>query len=113
MIRRPPRSTRTDTLFPYTTLFRSDQRYSTIKGWAQKVRTMEKVLGSAFDFEFAAVSIQPNRRPRSFYREPDNVTIAAVETVEGNQHKLYIPIASSQIDDLDAKRLRKIGRAHV
>src|SRR3546814_18037484 len=24
MIRRPPRSTRTDTLFPYTTLFRSD-----------------------------------------------------------------------------------------
>src|SRR3546814_7168793 len=28
MIRRPPRSTRTDTLFPYTTLFRSflDQR---------------------------------------------------------------------------------------
>src|SRR3546814_8707320 len=30
MIRRPPRSTRTDTLFPYTTLFRSlrDKRFS-------------------------------------------------------------------------------------
>src|SRR3546814_5736986 len=27
MIRRPPRSTRTDTLFPYTTLFRSIKRY--------------------------------------------------------------------------------------
>src|SRR3546814_12833670 len=26
MIRRPPRSTRTDTLFPYTTLFRSEAR---------------------------------------------------------------------------------------
>src|SRR3546814_16051544 len=26
MIRRPPRSTRTDTLFPYTTLFRSSRR---------------------------------------------------------------------------------------
>src|SRR3546814_7629483 len=26
MIRRPPRSTRTDTLFPYTTLFRSSSR---------------------------------------------------------------------------------------
>src|SRR3546814_16751561 len=26
MIRRPPRSTRTDTLFPYTTLFRSLER---------------------------------------------------------------------------------------
>src|SRR3546814_14297612 len=28
MIRRPPRSTRTDTLFPYTTLFRSPGRSS-------------------------------------------------------------------------------------
>src|SRR3546814_2221242 len=28
MIRRPPRSTRTDTLFPYTTLFRSDEAYT-------------------------------------------------------------------------------------
>src|SRR3546814_1003689 len=27
MIRRPPRSTRTDTLFPYTTLFRSLSNY--------------------------------------------------------------------------------------
>src|SRR3546814_1317938 len=26
MIRRPPRSTRTDTLFPYTTLFRSEDQ---------------------------------------------------------------------------------------
>src|SRR3546814_8028265 len=26
MLRRPPRSTRTDTLFPYTTLFRADRR---------------------------------------------------------------------------------------
>src|SRR3546814_3793468 len=32
MIRRPPRSTRTDTLFPYTTLFRS--RYEEVAGFA-------------------------------------------------------------------------------
>src|SRR3546814_4822541 len=30
MIRRPPRSTRTDTLFPYTTLFRSDTEAETL-----------------------------------------------------------------------------------
>src|SRR3546814_14627382 len=29
MIRRPPRSTRSDTLFPYTTLFRSEARWAT------------------------------------------------------------------------------------
>src|SRR3546814_6963507 len=39
MIRRPPRSTRTDTLFPYTTLFRSgsgrSRRYRWRTGWRQ------------------------------------------------------------------------------
>src|SRR3546814_1906332 len=30
MIRRPPRSTRTDTLFPYTTLFRSGDRFPVV-----------------------------------------------------------------------------------
>src|SRR3546814_19460855 len=32
MIRRPPRSTRTDTLFPYTTLFRSTQPRAELGG---------------------------------------------------------------------------------
>src|SRR3546814_11107974 len=32
MIRRPPRSTRTDTLFPYTTLFRSARRFVDLFG---------------------------------------------------------------------------------
>src|SRR3546814_14155542 len=33
MRRRPPRSTRTDTLFPYTTLFRSLDRVLRSSGW--------------------------------------------------------------------------------
>src|SRR3546814_16609481 len=37
MIRRPPRSTRTDTLFPYTTLFRSRKRLSTRKRLSEAV----------------------------------------------------------------------------
>src|SRR3546814_16242237 len=32
MLRRPPRSTRTDTLFPYTTLFRSVREPSALPG---------------------------------------------------------------------------------
>src|SRR3546814_3186116 len=34
MIRRPPRSTRTDTLFPYTTLFRSNNNHNFLSGCA-------------------------------------------------------------------------------
>src|SRR3546814_17950854 len=35
MIRRPPRSTRTDTLLPYTTLFRSDRELARAEGESQ------------------------------------------------------------------------------
>src|SRR3546814_10006224 len=37
MIRRPPRSTRTDTLFPYTTLFRSMLRLGKVRCEAGRV----------------------------------------------------------------------------
>src|SRR3546814_15371913 len=42
MIRRPPRSTRTDTLFPYTTLFRSlDQSIIVQRGDDMEVRAFQ------------------------------------------------------------------------
>src|SRR3546814_17709222 len=48
MIRRPPRSTRTDTLFPYTTLFRSVERqhqfhHPRFRQWRQQRR--DRALG--------------------------------------------------------------------
>src|SRR3546814_5731097 len=39
MIRRPPRSTRTDTLFPYTTLFRSGEREAPARGRHRAARS--------------------------------------------------------------------------
>src|SRR3546814_4363933 len=36
MLRRPPRSTRTDTLFPYTTLFRSPETCRALKAWLKR-----------------------------------------------------------------------------
>src|SRR3546814_14704572 len=43
MIRRPPRSTRTDTLFPYTTLFRSHLQWMAASNGIPKSR-VEEVL---------------------------------------------------------------------
>src|SRR3546814_4341107 len=42
MIRRPPRSTRTDTLFPYTTLFRSSSILHLVHG--VDINRLDKVL---------------------------------------------------------------------
>src|SRR3546814_3598033 len=45
MIRLPPRSTRTDTLFPYTTLFRSEIRHELIISQTDRFRApLEKCL---------------------------------------------------------------------
>src|SRR3546814_3292589 len=47
MIRRPPRSTRTDTLFPYTTLFRSAAN-RVLRGREEVLGFVTRVLGSAW-----------------------------------------------------------------
>src|SRR3546814_2342714 len=49
MIRRPPRSTRTDTLFPYTTLFRSRsrRRRAPVLGSGPPPRRVPSASGSA------------------------------------------------------------------
>src|SRR3546814_12604774 len=55
MIRRPPRSTRTDTLFPYTTLFRSavEQRVgeALVDGFGGVLDPVDEIVGRAGDDE--------------------------------------------------------------
>src|SRR3546814_20079 len=51
MIRRPPRSTRTDTLFPYTTLFRSPKRSAAVLGHTAQERWGDATdLAGAYQF---------------------------------------------------------------
>src|SRR3546814_7007034 len=63
MIRRPPRSTRTDTLFPYTTLFRSDSDNVLGDVVEALIRALylESGLGSATAFIRRAWSDRLNR----------------------------------------------------
>src|SRR3546814_15560227 len=67
MIRRPPRSTRTDTLFPYTTLFRSapDQSYQRIlvpldgSRWAESVLPLAARIARAANAEILLAHVVP------------------------------------------------------
>src|SRR3546814_8382824 len=59
MIRRPPRSTRTDTLFPYTTLFRSHRvKHVGHDGGEDRMRPQPR-----FDEHAAVVEIAPTVPP--------------------------------------------------
>src|SRR3546814_5065698 len=46
MMRRPPRSTRTDTLFPYTTLFRSTRKFAQPGGAENGADSRPETLGA-------------------------------------------------------------------
>src|SRR3546814_15840038 len=57
MIRRPPRSTRTDTLFPYTTLFRSEARQPAGRiGGGCVAEDREGLAAAAAPVDFAPVA---------------------------------------------------------
>src|SRR3546814_3233322 len=65
MIRRPPRSTRTDTLFPYTTLFRSDPggRHGLAAGFfAQQALHHRALAGSGRPEHEEIVAVVPDGR---------------------------------------------------
>src|SRR3546814_12066198 len=91
MIRRPPRSTRPDTLFPYTTLFRSvtaRDKHGNIETHRPKFvldasgfgRTLPRLLGLERPSDFPSrtavyTQVRDNIRPGAFDRQQIRVTI--------------------------------------
>src|SRR3546814_14285758 len=91
MIRRPPRSTLTDTLFPYTTLFRSEI-VGAVVGSARQPQREEAALRDVVGAP--AVLVHVDR-------------LAAVEATVVHETR-HLARAIGQCD-----RQRQIGRAHV
>src|SRR3546814_14443594 len=105
MVRRPPRSTRTDTLFPYTTLFRSEVGMADLQdddpavyGMIQKADTL-----GVFQIESRAqMSMLPRIKPKCFYDLVIEVAIVRPGPIQGDMVHPYL-----------RRREGKIGRAHV
>src|SRR3546814_20280111 len=103
MIRRPPRSTRTDTLFPYTTLFRSRPH---------------RVGGVVMPID--AKRIEEDARPR-LHQEFDDLArcIAKIDIrrrgIATVDHREAVEIAMDARQSLDPRGglANQIGRAHV
>src|SRR3546814_3252328 len=69
MIRPPPRSTRTYTLFPYTTLFRSRAAWSGRPAGLPEVCSCRSVLPCSLSFQCREAPIRPSRHPLLFPRK--------------------------------------------
>src|SRR3546814_11390909 len=76
MIRRPPRSTRTDTLFPYTTLFRSNCDEPIGEIWFEMPNggNAELLIKYLFTSQKLSIQVHPDddeARARGYPREKD------------------------------------------
>lgn len=78
-----------------------DKRYRALENWAQKLKTAENVLRSAFAFDYAAVRVGKNIPPKDFYTNPNNVGELFIDI----EDKRFIPISSELIDDLSPETL--------
>src|SRR3546814_1032885 len=107
MIRRPPRSTRTDTLFPYTTLFRSvvhhrfkrgdvverqmfdaaRQRAETLLWWRSEEHTSE--LQSLMRISYAVFCLKKKTKKHNTITSTNNITILNTRNDNYN-HKVGI-----------------------
>src|SRR3546814_20066391 len=68
MRRRPPRSTRTDTLFPYTTLFRSAFELDLPEGWLARLHFLRCCGEQAHRYDLAVAGIDALRQRANLRR---------------------------------------------
>jgi len=80
-----------------------DQKFKAITDWARKISTMEAVLRTAFDFDYAAVEIDPQKRVRSLYLSAENVTDGPTVAKVGDRR--YVPVAAHTMVQLQPSRL--------
>src|SRR3546814_4053820 len=110
MIRRPPRSTRTDTLFPYTTLFRSDARRLPVRHVPATGGDVD-VRGRIGVEECTEVG---GARPLPPWRRAGHIDmltqIVAEEGPDGHQSKLLTFVAGLLILALDEPRRETTAR---
>src|SRR3546814_14333476 len=102
MIRRPPRSTRTDTLLPYTTLFRSI-RVSKVDDRLLRIRKVDAV-DRAFASQMGQVNASVEDRDRHTARSPRR-SIAGVGTEQTAPRNLR-PAKTFKGRDIEAELLR-------
>src|SRR3546814_15337591 len=104
MIRRPPKSTRTDTLFPYTTLFRSEIESASTGEHGGFREVIARVEGRGayahLKFESGTHRVQRVPEPESQGRIHTSAATVAILAVEEDGPPIEIKPAYPKVDTL-------------
>src|SRR3546814_14763882 len=95
MIRRPPRSTRTDTLFPYTTLFRSRRPF----GQAREARPVDDRRDPSQGASDGSQPAQKGAVPRRIGRTKGGLNSKLHAVCEGKGRPLVMLLSEGQMSD--------------
>src|SRR3546814_13487400 len=107
MIRRPPRSTRTDTLFPYTTLFRSFARDSGMEDFMIMARQQKGLASGATDsFYYGEAEMLPRHRAAVIRSVLDGVPKLMRRSEERRVGKECVSTCSSRGSPYHSKKNR-------
>src|SRR3546814_3710974 len=114
MIRRPPRSTRTDTLFPYTTLFRSTARAWLAAGARRRVPRLRAAVPGP-------VRARPRTRHRLPVRQPEHGRCLLrgaqgtrpASAADPPREVRFVQVVTARAGIAALVGDAKIGRAHV
>src|SRR3546814_14957404 len=118
MIRRPPRSTRTDTLFPYTTLFRSNGGGTDKLGitgfcWGGRIVWLYAAHNPAVDAGVAWYGRLVGSTDDLHPSQPVDIAAKLHGPVLGLYGGKDAGITQDSIDAMKAALAKEIGRAHV
>src|SRR3546814_9468726 len=120
MIRRPPRSTRTDTLFPDTTLFRS-QGYindmQALREGRQNASVRVRIAGDAAFINLKSRELGHTRQEFDYPIPVDDtrslLALCVGGRIEKTRHYVEVDGHVFEIDEFFGDNAGQIGRAHV
>src|SRR3546814_8238617 len=103
MILRPPRSTRTDTLFPYTTLCRSQLPVGKVPGLGPELSIFDTGFDASWEIDLWGGTRRAIESAEARADAAEEARRAVVMQVIGEVVRSYIDLRTAQ----------EIGRAHV
>src|SRR3546814_12589030 len=115
MIRRPPRSTRTDTLFPYTTLFRSALQTYLATDETRRATHISLISQVAGSYLSLAADLDLQRLAHDTLRSRQDAYDLQQDLVEiGNASQLELRQAESELESARARsEERRVGKECV
>ena len=84
-----------------------DKRYRALPGWPQKLRTMERILRTAFDFDVAAVTIGSAELDAGRYFASDLDEPKIFEAPDRGSDRFLLAIDSEGVHELDVEAIRE------